>query len=157
MIITTKRPASMLVIDTVITAAAWSAFIYQFTKGVVFLLSDHPGVPSTLFGVTLSPTLNTLIVCTIVCVFNALVVFTWGRMRNSSHGNAYDRTAPPYLASEIVADHFSLSPRQLDEIHDSRVTVVYHSAAGGITHLETGDLTLQEIAQPQPEPALRVA
>lgn len=157
MIITTKRPASMLITDTLITAVAWIAFIYQFTKGVVFLLSDHPDVPSSIFGIALSPTTSVVLVCVIVCAFNAIVVYTWARLRASPHGKAYDRSVSQELTSDTLADHFSLSPLQLNKVQDSRVTVVYHSAAGGITHLDTGDLQLHEVDQPLPEPALRVA
>lgn len=157
MIITTKRPASMLVTDTLITTAAWIAFIYQFTKGVVFLLSDHPGVPSSIFGIALSPVISTVLVCVIVCIFNALLVYTWARLRTSPHGKAYGRSISQELSSDTLADHFSLSPVQLNKVQDSRVTVVYHSAAGGITHLDTGDLQLHEVDQPLPEPELRVA
>lgn len=157
MIIMTKRPASMLMTDTIITTVAWFAFIYQFTKGVVFLLSEHPGTPTTFFGIVLSPTLSILLLCTAVCVFNAMVVYAWARFHNANHTKAYNPNASQDLAPDVLAFHFSLSPRQLGEIQDSRVTVVYHSATGGITHLETGDLQLEEIRQPQPEPQLRVA
>lgn len=157
MIIMTKRPASMLMADTIITTVAWFAFIYQFTKGVVFLLSDHSGTPTTFFGIVLSPTLSILLLCTAVCLFNAMMVYAWARLHSARHTKTHNHTASQDLASDVLAYHFSLSPRQLGEIQDSRVTVVYHSATGGITHLETGDLQLEEISQPMPEPALRVA
>ncbi len=158
MIITTKRPASILVMDTAITGAAWIAFIYQFTNGVVFLLSEHPRAPlSSIFGVTLSPTVITIIACLVVCAFNALVVYVWARLRKTPHNNAYGYRMPRDATADDVADHFSLSPVQLSDIRDSRVTVVYHSDNGGISHLETGDLHLQHVAPPVPEPRLRVA
>lgn len=158
MIIKTKRPASIFVVDTVITAVAWVAFIYQFTKGVVFLLSKHPGVPlGSFYGVTLSPTTLTLLVCTAVCLFNATLVYAWARYQNGRREHSVVRHMPQELASDILADHFSLSTKQLDDVRDSRVTVVYHSPAGGITHLETTDLQLQQVSPPVRERALRVA
>lgn len=157
MIIMTKRPASMLMTDTIITTVAWFAFIYQFTKGVVFLLSAHPGAPSTVFGVDLSPTLGILLLCTTVCVFNAMVVYAWARLQNARHTKTRNGTVSQDLSSDVLADHFSVSPRQLGDIQDSRVTVMYHSATGGITHLETGNLQLEKISQPLPELELRVA
>lgn len=157
MIIMTRRPARMLMADTVITTVAWFAFLYHFTKGVVFLLSDHPATSTTFFGVALSPTLSILLLCTTVCVFNAMVVYAWACLQNARHSKTYNPTTLQDLASDVLAYHFSLSPGQLDEVQDSRVTVVYHSATGGITHLETGDLQLEEISQSVSEPELRVA
>ncbi len=146
MIIRTKRPASILIVDTVITAAAWLAFIYQFTKGVVFLLSERPGAPlSSIFGVTLSPTAITLLTCLIVCLFNAMLIYIWAHWQRRSHSKARRNLVTQTLLADALADHFSLSPQQLDDVQDSRVTVVYHSPSGGITHLETSDLQLQNV------------
>lgn len=158
MIINTRRPASILIIDTFITAAAWLAFIYQFTKGVIFMLSEHPRVPLSPFsGISFSPTATTLVVCTAVCLFNATLVYAWARWHKTRHIAIYDDEYVQSLPSASLADHFSLSPQQLNNVRDSRVTVVYHSPSGGITHLETGDLQLQQVIPPLPEAALRVA
>lgn len=158
MIIKTKRPASILLVDTIITAAAWLAFIYQFTQGIVFLLSEHPGVPlSSYFGITLSPATTTLTACLIICLFNAALVYAWGRWQKTRRSNTVDVPMVQPVPPSILADHFSLSPQQLDDVRGSRVTVVYHSNSGGITHLETSDLQLQQVSPSYSESALRVA
>lgn len=158
MIIKTKRPASIFILDSTITALAWIAFIYQFTKGVVFLLSEHSGTPlSNVFGLALSPTTTTLMVCIIVCLFNAAIVYLWARWHKAQSGKPSRHLDAVELSPDSLANHFSLSPRQLDNVQDSRVTVVYHSAAGGITHLETSDLQLQQVSSSIPDAQLRVA
>lgn len=158
MIIMTKRPAGMLIMDTIITSVAWLAFVYQFTQGVVFLVAEHPGVPlSTAFGISLNPTSSTLIACVVICSMNALIVFAWGNIRSTSHGKAYGHHNAQQLSADVLADHFNLSPQQLGEVWDSRVTVVYHSATGGITHLETDDLQLQSNTTLLASPIARVA
>lgn len=158
MIIKTKRPASIVVVDTAITAVAWIAFIYQFTKGVLFLLSEHSGAPlSNMFGVGLTPTMTTLIVCVIVCMFNATVVYAWAQWQKTRHAKTHRHPYALELSPDALANHFSLSPQQLDNVQDSRVTVVYHSASGGITHLETSDLQLQHVSARLPAVELQVA
>lgn len=160
MIITTKRPTRILMLDSVITAIAWFAFIYQFTKGIVFLASEHPGIPFTLYGfpdTALNPSLATLFICALVCMLNATLVFAWGRWHTALQRSSMANAISPELSADVLAGHFSLSSKQLDNVRDSRVTVVYHSESGGISHLETGSLTLQQIQIPLEEPALRVA
>lgn len=158
MIIKTRRPASIFVLDISITAVAWVAFIYQFTKGVVFLLSEHSGAPlSNFFGISLSPSMVTLIACIVVCLMNGTLVYVWARWQTSRRGRLPGDPHYLELSADVLADHFSLSPQQLDNVRDSRVTVVYHSPAGGITHLETSDLHLQKVSATLPEAKLRVA
>lgn len=158
MIIKTRRPASILVLDISITAVAWVAFIYQFTKGVVFLLSERSGTPLSNFsGVSLTPSMATLVVCTVVCLINASLVYIWARWQKSRRERTSGGPGDLVLSADVLADRFNLSLQQLDNVRDSRVTVVYHSPAGGITHLETSDLHLQEVSSTLPEAKLRVA
>lgn len=158
MIIKTKRPASIFVLDAAITALAWIAFVYQFTKGVVFLVSEHAGTPlSNFLGVALSPRMATLIVCITVCLVNAALVYFWACWQKRRRARLYAHRDNDELAADVLASHFSLSPQQLDNVRDSRVTVVYHSPAGGITHLETSDLHLHTVSPSIPEAKLRVA
>ena len=159
MIIKTKRSASMLITDTTITALAWLVFFYQFTKGVVVLISDtHAGPISSFFGITLNPTSATLILCGAVCIFNATIVIVWTRLHKQiNRKSGYMHPLESEMTTDILADHFSVSRQQLGEIQDSRVTIVYHSPTGGIDHLEVGHLHEQETALPIPQPAIQVA
>lgn len=158
MIIKTRRPASIFFLDAAITTLAWIAFVYQFTKGVVFLVSERSGTPlSNFLGVALTPTMVTLIACVTVCLINAALVYFWARWRKTRRSTASGRLGSAELPAHVLADHFSLSAQQLDNVRDSRVTVVYHSPAGGITHLETSDLRLQSVPPSMADAELRVA
>lgn len=153
MIITTRRPARIYVMDIAITGVAWVAFIYQFTNGVVFLMSERPGTPlSSIWGLELSRSATTVIVCVLVCTFNAAVVYLWARLRDSSHGRAY-AVITQDVTKDVLASHFSLLPEQVDDVQVSRVTIFYHSPTGGIVGLETArtdrdDAVLHQVPQP---------
>ncbi|HLR77656.1 MAG TPA: poly-beta-1,6-N-acetyl-D-glucosamine biosynthesis protein PgaD [Burkholderiaceae bacterium] len=140
MIIKTRRNPHFLVIDAVLTASAWLTFIYLFSNGVVYLLSAPPSTEvAEPGGMALGPTATTLAACAAVCLFNASVVYLWACWKRAPGTSLPAHATVPELATETLAQHFSVSASQLGDIRDSRVTIVYHSPTGGIMHLETGD------------------
>lgn len=157
MIIITRRSTRMLLTDTFITAVAWVIFFYQFTNGIVLLASQAQAgsITSTFFGIALDPTSETLILCAAVCGFNALLVVIWSLVHKGALDT--DQDTADNISPDMLADHFSVSSQQLDEVQDSRVTIVYHSPNGGIDHFETDRSHHSESALPLSENAVQVA
>lgn len=138
MIITTRRPPRILLLDILLTGTAWLAFVYLFTDGVVYMLSEQSSAPlPLLYGLQLSETAITLVLCLVVSLFNASVVYIWARWRRATGEVPQTAAMPDALTMDMMAEHFSLSPNALGHVRDSRVTVVYHSPSGGISRLET--------------------
>lgn len=158
MIITTKRPAVLLITDTLVTTAAWLGFFYQFTKGAFFMLSEAIAEPISSFAtMALGSTYGVVLACLAVLAFNAILVFIWAAIQNASGNRRYRNQTQNDITVDVLADHFRVSPQQLSEVQDSRLTTVHHSAAGAITRLETDRLQLSGLRFPIFEPAVRAA
>src|SRR5690606_2103112 len=110
----------------------------------VSVLEGRYDAPSTPFIQQLWPTAHTLVLYVLVAVFNSVLVVLWGLYNKKlfqSRRRGGDATAS--VDDETVATHFHLSCNQLHEIQGSRVTVIYHSNEGDISHLETDQLRMQ--------------
>ncbi len=143
MIITTQRSPIAWAIDTALTAAGWTGFFYLFTEGVVSILGESYGASAAAASGALVPTLHTLTLYLLVAGFNALLIVLWGTYRKFLFRSLRRNRQPTEVDDEQMAAHFHLSPNQLHEIQDSRVTVIYHSNDGDIAHLETDQLRMQ--------------
>lgn len=159
MIVRTKRPARILAIDTVLTASAWLAFLYLFTKGmVVITFGSRAAQMFPMLDIELSPTSTALVVYLLACAANGTVIVLWAKMGGASKDKARRlQSTDQRLTRDGIADRFHLSRDQVDQVQDSRVTVIYHSPVGGITHLETDRLQLEEARTVIPQQRVRAA
>jgi len=143
MIITTRRSLFGLALDTTFTALGWLAFFYLLGRGVLAIVNSQYANPGSAIGDPVSPAISTLISYMLVAALNALVLVLWARFRKTFFRKLVRRRNPISINEETVASHFSLSPVQLHEIQDSRVTVIHHSPDGGIDHLKADSLYIE--------------
>lgn len=143
MIITTKRSSMGYLCDALMTGLAWLLFMYLFTDGVVALAAPSLSLPDLAFpGPGHYREILTLIaILTVPALF---VMAVWHVTRERLTRGALDQDPSPNpLDDQVLAEHFRLSSRQLNDVQTSRVTVIYHSGEGLIDRLETDRLQLQ--------------
>jgi biofilm PGA synthesis protein PgaD len=144
MIIQTQRSPAVFMLDVVLTGFGWAGFFYLFTRGVLSLLNALPYRPRVPLLDMFLPTLSTLALYLLVAAFNALLVVLWARYNRIASTSDRAQAMPHTDADDdVLASHFHVSPNQLHEIQDSRVTVIYHKEDGDIAHLETDQLRMQ--------------
>lgn len=150
MIITTQRSNIFLAIDTFLTAIGWIGFFYLFTRGVLGGVKDSSyQTPQMTILDPVLPTLTTLSGYLLVAAVNALLIVLWARYHKLFFKDLDVHRAAGGIGNDVVAEHFELSSNQLSEIQSSRVTVIYHATDGSIAHLETDQLQMQTISNPE--------
>jgi biofilm PGA synthesis protein PgaD len=143
MIITTRRSSLGYVCDALLTALAWFAFLYLFTNGVLALAAPALNLPELTFPDP-GRYRDYLTLVAVLTLPALLAMGGWHIARERLTRGALDRDPEPHpLDTQTLADHFSLSSHQLNDVQTSRVTVIYHSGEGRIDRLETDRLQLQ--------------
>ncbi|MGN6581033.1 MAG: poly-beta-1,6-N-acetyl-D-glucosamine biosynthesis protein PgaD [Bordetella sp.] len=138
MIIRTPRSLLHFLIDSVLTALAWFAFLYLLANGVVSIVKgDRQGTEEISTLRHLLPSLGTLLVYFLVAVCIALVLYAWAKYNAKRFGGLDRRASPPALSREDLAASFGISVEQLDQLRRSYVSVIHHAPDGHIVGIET--------------------
>ncbi|MYN12055.1 poly-beta-1,6-N-acetyl-D-glucosamine biosynthesis protein PgaD [Pusillimonas sp. TS35] len=135
MIIKTSRAPLGAIIDACLTALGWAGLIYLTFAGMTATTGE-----STTSAL---PSSGAIAVFSAIAATSAAVVVLWGRYRKRFADKLQHRDIAAVVDEETRALHFHLSPNQLHEVQDSRVTVIYHSGEGDIAFLETDQLRMQ--------------
>ncbi len=147
MIIRTQRSLIGLTVDSALTTVGWVGFFYLFTHGVMSLIMPaYPKSGHIAQLAVLMPAIQTLAIYLFILLFNGVLIVLWARYRKSLFKGLIRPETHPTPLPAAVAEHFHLMPTQLHDIHDSRVTVIYHSDNGDINHLE-----IDRLEEPPPQ------
>ncbi|MBP6018076.1 MAG: poly-beta-1,6-N-acetyl-D-glucosamine biosynthesis protein PgaD [Burkholderiaceae bacterium] len=141
MIIKTQRSLIGLTMDGALTAVGWIGFFYLFTQGVMSLLM--PAYQKTGYAAQLAalmPSIQTLMVYLLVLLLNGVLLVLWACYCQTLFKRLISRQIHLESTAPAVAAHFHLLPKQLHDVRDSRVTVIYHTDEGDINHLEIDQL-----------------
>jgi|GEM_PF-6679532 len=127
-----------LLMDRAVTAMGWSGFAWLFVPSSVAQAStealniNHNAV--TLFSLT-------LFVCSL-CLMAWSSYNKWLYVR----GRIPDRpTLQAPLTDSTLAEHFAINRHDLESVHESRRTIIYHTDEGAIVRLETDDPTARRL------------
>lgn len=137
LIIRTRRSQLGRFADLLITAVGWLAFSYLVARGVLAVINgiDH-SMEVTFMGSALMTTQTLMLYLTIAAI-NALLLMLWGTYRRRM-----TRTTPDGAANmddTMIAQGFSLSNPQLEDIRLSRQLVIHHADSGEIDRWECAD------------------
>lgn len=147
-LIFTERRKLPIIIDLVLTAAAWLGFCYLISQGLVKALTENAFVGPRPF----QSTLVTLAIYFIIALLNGLGLIMWAKY-NQFRFRTERRKRRPALATKELAMSFHITPELVSELNKSRVLTVHHNSHGGIDHVDVkqgiGDNLL-------PAPALKL-
>lgn len=120
------------IMDRGTTALGWTGFAYLLAPDSIAYASAQ----------TLALDMNavSLFSATLVCSSLGLTAWSlynkWLYQRGLTAEAAADH---PLVDDRVVADHFLIAPEDLESVHESRRTVIYHTEDGTIVKLETDD------------------
>lgn len=137
MIIRTPRSLLHLLIDSVLTALAWFAFLYLFVNGIAPIVKGERKSAEISALAHLLPSLGTLLVYLLVAACVALVLYAWAKYNAKRFGGLDRRAAPPPLSHADLAASFDISIAQLEQLRRSYISVIHHAPDGHIVGIET--------------------
>ncbi|WP_225767403.1 poly-beta-1,6-N-acetyl-D-glucosamine biosynthesis protein PgaD [Inquilinus sp. Marseille-Q2685] len=126
-------PARLL--DLLLTALAWAAFITIFLRGADALFDGshqgpRPWLPEAL------RTLGTLTVYLIIAAVNAAILLGWAFYNQWRFRGRDRRRAAPSLSDAQMAPPFAVPAGLLGRMRAGRRLVIHHDAAGTITAVD---------------------
>lgn len=139
MIIQTPRSIAHFLIDFLLTALAWLAFLYLLANGIVSIVESDRQSADLSAMAHLLPSLATLLIYLFVAVCVALVLYAWAKYNARRFGGLDRRATPPPLSHEDLAASFGISVEQLEQLRRSYISVIHHAPDGRIARIETSD------------------
>ncbi|MGY6269615.1 poly-beta-1,6-N-acetyl-D-glucosamine biosynthesis protein PgaD [Achromobacter denitrificans] len=136
MIITTQRSRAGYLLDLVLTAVGWFAFVYLFGAGIMAILREAAPGPGLSPWPAFVPTARTLGGYALFALANAAVLVAWA-VYNHRRFSGKDRRKPVLaLSDRRLAMSFAVTPGQLSQLRSARAAVIHHGSDGEITVIE---------------------
>ena len=137
MIIRTSRSRLHTVVDVLLTAIAWIAFIYLFGTSLVEILRGYrEGGPDLSRIDRFLPTLGTLSVYALVALVNAAILMTWA-LYNAFRFRGKDRRQPSApLTDAQLALSFGLAPQERAGSAAAKSMTIHHGKEGDIEGID---------------------
>lgn len=120
------------IMDRGTTALGWTGFVYLLAPDSIAYASAQT--------LTLDMNAVSLFSATLVCSSFGLTAWSLYNKWLYQRGLTAEATADhPLVDDQVVASHFLIAPEDLESVHESRRTVIYHTEDGTIVRMETDD------------------
>ncbi|MFV0282436.1 MAG: poly-beta-1,6-N-acetyl-D-glucosamine biosynthesis protein PgaD [Castellaniella sp.] len=134
MIIKTPRSRLTSTFDHLLTALAWGAFAFLCLPGLRSILAStahaatNPGATDRLLS-----NAQTLVAYALVSALIGLLLSAWACYNALRFGGLTRRQPLSDPLPSTLAEHFSISPRQLHILRTSQAVVIHHTDEGLIS------------------------
>jgi len=136
MIIKTPRSRLFTLVDSVLTALAWLAFLYLFAAGILSIaMGDTQGIAVPVISNLLPPML-TLVVYAVVAACLALALTLWAHYNAVRFGSMDRRKATGPVSDDQLAQGFEVTPEALGRLRACRRVSIHHTEDGHIQLIE---------------------
>lgn len=136
MIITTQRSRAGYLVDLLLTAIGWFAFVYLFGSGIVAILRATAGGPDVDLWPVFLPTVRTLWGYGLLALANAAVLVGWAVYNHRRFGGKDRRKPIKALSDQRLAKSFAVTSAQLADLRAARISVIHHGHDGEILQIE---------------------
>ncbi|MDY0308453.1 MAG: poly-beta-1,6-N-acetyl-D-glucosamine biosynthesis protein PgaD [Castellaniella sp.] len=139
MIIKTPRSISAALLDGLLTILAWAAFGFLFASGIHSIMTDPEFTATAPAWSRLLPNMQTLLAYALLAACIGLLLSAWA-CYNAVRFSGLDRRKPTdALQPNALAQHFDISPTQLQILHASRTILIHHTPEGRISMIDFVD------------------
>ncbi|MBB1594990.1 poly-beta-1,6-N-acetyl-D-glucosamine biosynthesis protein PgaD [Achromobacter sp. UMC46] len=145
MIITTQRSRAGYLVDLLLTAVGWFAFVYLFGSGIVAILRAAAGGPDVALWPVFLPTVRTLWGYGLLALANAAVLVGWAVYNHRRFGGKDRRKPIRPLSDHRLAMSFAVTPGQLAALRATRVAVIHHGPDGEILQIDKNEPRLRSV------------
>lgn len=135
LIVRTPRSRLGWLIDAVLTALAWVAFVWLCVSGLLAIFREANAGPAVPGWGALMPTMGTLTLYVVVGMINGVILLAWARYNQYRFAGLQRRAAVPPLANEELAQSFGLPVQRLAALHQAKIAVVEHEPDGAIANV----------------------
>ncbi|MFY0479087.1 poly-beta-1,6-N-acetyl-D-glucosamine biosynthesis protein PgaD [Achromobacter marplatensis] len=145
MIITTQRSRAGYLVDLLLTAVGWFAFVYLFGSGIVAILRAAAGGPDVALWPVFLPTVRTLWGYGLLAVANAAILVAWAVYNHRRFGGKDRRKSIRPLSDHRLALSFAVTATQLAELRAAQVSIIHHGPDGDIQQIEKSQPRLRSV------------
>lgn len=155
MIIRSARGHGRFILDCLLTAGAWVAFIFLFARGLWSMSTEKVnGVNQPSFSHIL-PTLSDLSVYIFAMLVQGGILILWAQYNYCRFRGALRRTPYTPLAALTLLHDYGISAPTLQALRTWPLSVIHHAHDGSITRVEnalhapTGSVDVHAVSSQQ--------
>ncbi|MGB6007134.1 poly-beta-1,6-N-acetyl-D-glucosamine biosynthesis protein PgaD [Castellaniella sp.] len=135
MIIRTPRSLPGQLIDSLLTALAWTVFLYLLVSGIRSALTAPAADHAAPAVVRLLTDAHALLVYPSVSICIGLLLYSWASYNAWRFSHADRRKTQTALTDWALAASFRLNPAQVADLHASRNIRMHHAQDGQISRM----------------------